>query len=270
MPRPFHVPKLCRHKATGQAVARIDGVDEYFGLFGTKAAEEKYTKRMAAWLAAKGQAPVQVVADAAGVTVKQVLAAFLRWAELHYRKDGELVAGQIAVIKSAFRVLARLHPDSLVSLFGRRQLIEVRDEMIRGTCGTSAVAPLMAGFLAAVNGARAKGGRAPLAQANAALWAQAACFLDITAGNNGAYSAAAGPDPCTGMGRALGTLFAALAGMSKTPPPPPPPPAPPAAMTLASDFPAGVFLAVHPGSRGLSELTLSAALAAGTYTLTKE
>jgi kumamolisin len=136
--------------------------------------------------------------------------------------------------------------------------------------GTSAAAPELAGFLAAVNGARAKAGLAPLAQANAALWAQAACFLDITAGNNGAYWASAGPDPCSGMGRPLGTLFAALAGLTKTPPPPPPPTQPASTATLASAFPAGLFVAFHPGSRGVSEFTLSAALAAGTYTLTKE
>ena len=35
------------------------------------------------------------------------------------------------------------------------------------------------------------------------------------------YSATIGPDPCTGLGRPLPTLFSSLTG-SDTPPPPPP------------------------------------------------
>jgi kumamolisin len=90
--------------------------------------------------------------------------------------------------------------------------------------GTSAVAPMMAGFMAAVNGVRAKNGLAPASQANALLWGNASSFFDITSGNNGAYSASPGPDPCSGLGRPLPTLFAALTGATSTPPPVNPPP----------------------------------------------
>ncbi len=91
--------------------------------------------------------------------------------------------------------------------------------------GTSAVAPMLAGFLAVVNGARLKAGLKMLGQVNAQLWANASSFLDIASGNNGAYRAVAGPDPCTGLGRPLGTLLSALVG-NVTPPAPPVPPTP--------------------------------------------
>ncbi len=50
--------------------------------------------------------------------------------------------------------------------------------------GTSAVAPLMAGFFAVVNGARLKAGLPMIAQANPVLWSNQSCFYDILNGNN--------------------------------------------------------------------------------------
>jgi predicted chitinase len=71
--------------------------------------------------------------------------------------------------------------------------------------GTSAVAPLYAGLFAAF-GSR-------LGFVGDRLWSHPACFVDITQGENGLYSAGPGPDPCTGLGvpigSALATLFAA-------------------------------------------------------------
>jgi kumamolisin len=89
--------------------------------------------------------------------------------------------------------------------------------------GTSAVAPLMAGFFAVVNGARLKAGLPMLngPQLNAMLWGNPGSFMDITSGNNGFYRATTGPDPCSGLGRALGTLFFNLTGNVSTPTPTP-------------------------------------------------
>lgn len=67
--------------------------------------------------------------------------------------------------------------------------------------GTSAVAPLMAGLFAAIG---AKGFVSPV------LWENHGAFDDIVRGNNGRYRATQGPDPCTGLGRAIGTAVAAL------------------------------------------------------------
>jgi kumamolisin len=100
--------------------------------------------------------------------------------------------------------------------------------------GTSAVAPLWAGLLAALTAA--KGSRlgfvAPL------LYQHAEALRDVTVGNNGAWRADTGWDPCTGLGTPNGpALLAALVGAPDLPPPvpnPPPPPAPP---------PAGVWAA---------------------------
>ncbi len=81
--------------------------------------------------------------------------------------------------------------------------------------GTSAVAPLWAGLIALLNqqlGARVGFLNPQLYQ----LPAPNNGFHDITQGNNGAYSAGPGWDPCTGLGSPIGTTLATLL----TPPPP--------------------------------------------------
>jgi kumamolisin len=68
--------------------------------------------------------------------------------------------------------------------------------------GTSAVSPLWAGLIALMNQSREAKGR-PVGFLTPQLYdltAAARAFRDITAGNNGAYEANAGWDPCTGLG----------------------------------------------------------------------
>jgi kumamolisin len=83
--------------------------------------------------------------------------------------------------------------------------------------GTSAVAPLYAGFVAL---AVERAGR-PLGFINPRCYAaQASAFRDITSGNNGAYAAGPGWDACTGLGSpivaALLDVLAAPAASSST------------------------------------------------------
>jgi kumamolisin len=77
--------------------------------------------------------------------------------------------------------------------------------------GTSAVAPLWAGLTALMNESlgRSAGFLQPLLYAHAASGG----FNDVTQGNNPAYHAAAGWDPCTGLGSPNGSaLLEALKG----------------------------------------------------------
>ena len=70
--------------------------------------------------------------------------------------------------------------------------------------GTSAVAPLWAGLIALLNQGIGK----PVGLLNPTLYAinpPGSVFRDITSGNNGAYSAGPGWDPCSGLGVADGS-----------------------------------------------------------------
>jgi kumamolisin len=68
--------------------------------------------------------------------------------------------------------------------------------------GTSAVAPLYAGLFAALG--------TKLGFVTPKLYLNPVCFHDITVGENGAYRAGVGPDPCTGLGSPIGSRLANL------------------------------------------------------------
>ncbi len=68
--------------------------------------------------------------------------------------------------------------------------------------GTSAVSPLYSGLFAAFGN--------KLGFVTPTLWITPADFADITKGSNGKYSAAKGPDACTGLGAPNGAALAAL------------------------------------------------------------
>jgi kumamolisin len=117
----------------------------------------------------------------------------------------------IAVPKAPNGIAGRGVPDvagNADPLTGYQVRIDGKAEVIGGT---SAVAPLWAALIARCN---QKLGR-PLGDVHAALYGIGArAFRDITEGNNGAYQAAVGWDPCTGLGSPDGqALLAALTGL---------------------------------------------------------
>ena len=65
--------------------------------------------------------------------------------------------------------------------------------------GTSAVAPLYAGLFASFG--------TKLGFVTPELYLNSACFTDITLGDNGAFRARTGVDPCTGLGSPLGEIL---------------------------------------------------------------
>ncbi len=71
--------------------------------------------------------------------------------------------------------------------------------------GTSAVAPLWAALVALINQSLGK----PVGFLNPLLYQNTGDTRDITSGNNGAYSAGAGWDACTGLGSPEGTKIVA-------------------------------------------------------------
>jgi kumamolisin len=106
--------------------------------------------------------------------------------------------------------------------------------------GTSAVAPLWAALAAALIGSLPASVGAP--DLTSTLWALAnrACFVDIVTGNNGAYNAATGPDPCTGLGAPIGSALAGLFVAKAPIGTPPPGEAPPVKPTPTPSKPAPV------------------------------
>ncbi len=115
-------PSLCRHKATGQAVVRIDGRDFYCGAYGTPEAQAEYDRLIAEWLSSGRCLPE--AADT--LTVNKLILAHWRWAEAYYRwgKRG----GQC--LRYALAVLRDLYGHTPAKEFGPRALKACRQRMI--------------------------------------------------------------------------------------------------------------------------------------------
>jgi len=77
--------------------------------------------------------------------------------------------------------------------------------------GTSAVAPLYSGLVAALGTKRGFIGND--------LWSNEGCFADVTVGDNGLYHAKVGADPCTGLGVPIASRIAQLFTVTSTPTP---------------------------------------------------
>ena len=82
--------------------------------------------------------------------------------------------------------------------------------------GTSWSAPMWAGFCAMINQSRIANGQPPMGLMNPLIYPLLGSseFRDVTSGNNGAYSAAAGYDKVTGLGAPdVGMLISVLGGV---------------------------------------------------------
>ena len=80
--RKHHVPSYRLHKASGQAVVVINGHTRYLGKHGSKSSREAYARAIAEW-SAQGRAGVF---DRDGVTVTEVMAAYIEHVPSYYRK----------------------------------------------------------------------------------------------------------------------------------------------------------------------------------------
>jgi integrase len=120
-------PKLCRHRATGQAVVRLNGQDKYCGRWGTAEAESKYHALISEYMR-QG-----VVIESPGrrmATVAEVAAAYL----LHVTADRGPRSDELSHTRAALKVLLELHRSTAVEAFGPLALKGVQQALCRSTC----------------------------------------------------------------------------------------------------------------------------------------
>lgn len=140
MPRPRSIPKLCRHKASGRGVVRLSGSDVYLGAWPPEDEEpppevrREYERALADWLA-RGRGPVVAPDQASGLTVGELILAFLPHANQHYRdSDGE-PTNEVIEFRCSLRPLRELFEDLPVEQFGPLKLKAVRERMVAdGLC----------------------------------------------------------------------------------------------------------------------------------------
>src|SRR4051794_38308512 len=103
--RASRTPSYCRHKASGQAVVRIDGKDCYLGPYGTPESRAEYDRLIAEWLGNGRSLPAASPAE--GLSVAELILTFWRWAEEHYGPASGPTGGELENVRVALKPLRR-------------------------------------------------------------------------------------------------------------------------------------------------------------------
>jgi integrase len=122
-------PSYCLHRASGQAVVRIDGKDHYLGKYGTPDSRAEYDRLIAEWLGNGRRRPVP--STAADPSVNEVILAFWKHAEQHYRTEDGTPTGEADNYREALRPLRVLYAHTAARDFGPLALRAVRDAMVK-------------------------------------------------------------------------------------------------------------------------------------------
>jgi integrase len=133
MPRLDHKPpSYCRHKASGQAVVTLGGKDIYLGVWDSPESRAKYHRLIAEWESNGRQSPEPVkVAPAADPSVAEVILAFWRHAERHYRTADSGVSREILNLRDALKPVRALYGRTPARSFGPNALRAVRAQMVK-------------------------------------------------------------------------------------------------------------------------------------------
>jgi integrase len=120
------VPKYRKHRASGQAVVTLSGVDFYLGPYRTKISLLEYDRVVGEWLAAGRQLPLK---DFSSLTIVELLARYWKHAKQYYRKDGRPTV-EISNLLDALRPLKQLYGHTRACEFGPLALKALRDKLI--------------------------------------------------------------------------------------------------------------------------------------------
>src|SRR5262245_11175124 len=92
------IPSYCLHKATGQAVVRLNGKDVYLGVHGTPASQEAYRRLVAEWLAAGNQGlrspPTPSQTSDRSLSIDELVLAYWAFVQGYYVKHGKPTSEQ--------------------------------------------------------------------------------------------------------------------------------------------------------------------------------
>ncbi len=128
MPRLVNsAPKYRRHKASDQAIVSIAGKDHYLGPWRSKVSRSEYDRIVGEWIANGRRAPSPCAMS--DLTVSELVAAYWRFADGYYRKDGE-PSGSIPGIKRALHMLRTVYGHTLARDFGPLALAALRQRLI--------------------------------------------------------------------------------------------------------------------------------------------
>jgi integrase len=120
-------PSYCHHRATGQAVVRLDGRDYYLGKYGSTASRAEYDRLIAQWLS-NGRS-LGGPNDPGGLSINELILRYLEFARQHYQRDG-IPTDEIQNIHHALKMVRKLYGLIPAAEFGPLALKTVRAGML--------------------------------------------------------------------------------------------------------------------------------------------
>jgi len=129
------VPTYCKHKASGQAVVTIDGIDHYLGPHGTKASKVEYDRLITEWMA---NGRHLAVGPNSNLSVAELMQRYRQHVQQHYVKNGRPTSEQHD-IASAMRFVRQLYGQTAAMQFGPLSLKAVRQKMVEAKWARSTV-----------------------------------------------------------------------------------------------------------------------------------
>jgi integrase len=144
MPRLSHrLPSYRLHKSDGRALVTIHGRDIYLGRHGTPESRAEYERVIAEWLAhgkgRTGARPRPAAPAPDELAVVEVVAAFMRHAETHYRDPAGKMTREVDNCRDALKPVVMLYGSTPARSFGPIALRAVRDEMVKAGLARSTV-----------------------------------------------------------------------------------------------------------------------------------
>jgi len=119
-------PKYCLHSPSGRAYMRIRGRVRYLGPHGSPESLEEYG-RLVAELAASPAVPDHPAP--AGLTIVELCAAYLDFAETYYRKNGGITRS-VDQVRRAVQITAEYYGRTPASEFGPLALIAIQHRLL--------------------------------------------------------------------------------------------------------------------------------------------
>ena len=134
MPRSRNdIPTYRKHRASGQAVVTLNGVDHYLGRFGTPQSKAEYDRIVNEWLALGRRLPARVSAGSVDWLVKDLVLGFY----------GHCVATlpdvEVDKVKYALRPVRELYGETPAAKFGPVAYQAVRQTLVDSGLGISTI-----------------------------------------------------------------------------------------------------------------------------------
>ena len=123
------VPRYCLHKARGLAYVRDSGKFHYLGAYGSPESKEAYSRFLIELEARRVGAPLPSPDPSGEMTLVELCAAYLDFAEGYYVKNGH-PTGEMSTVYRSLRLLRELYGHTATVDFGPLALRTVQEQMV--------------------------------------------------------------------------------------------------------------------------------------------